>query len=70
MRKAQHAYLLGLRRQSIPKENNPMHVQELLAQARDLMTVKRVFGDPNAATTCSSRPRCVVPGIRWRVKRS
>jgi hypothetical protein len=47
-----------------------MHVQELLAQARDLMTVKRVFGDPNAATTCSSRPRCVVPGIRWRVKRS
>ena len=23
-----------------------MHVQELLAQARDVMTVKRVFGEP------------------------
>src|ERR687883_652094 len=28
------------------REDRPMHVHELLAQARDVMTVKRVFGEP------------------------
>jgi hypothetical protein len=47
-----------------------MHVQELLAQAHDVMTIKRVFG-PCAALAClhppSVPPMAGVAGCAWPI---